>query len=118
MTIAAMARFRSRMTPHAPAANTAAVVTLAGVANQRNVISQIDCSYSVATATAASLTVTNIADQNGAAASWVVALPLVVGTYQFLFPNYLIGVEGAAVVVTLEAGGGTTVGKLNVVHAK
>jgi hypothetical protein len=106
------------MTAHAPAANTAAIVTLTGVAGQRHVITQIDCSYSVATATAASLTVTNCVDQAGAASTYSVALPLVVGTYQFLFPEYLIGVEGASMVVTLEAGGGTTVGKLNVVHAK
>jgi hypothetical protein len=105
------------MTTHQPAANTAAVVTLTGVSGQRHVITQIDYSYS-GTVTAGSLTVTNCVDQTGAAASYVVAVALTAGPIQLLFPEYLIGVEGAGMVVTLATGGAGATGTLNVVHAK
>lgn len=93
---------------HAPAADTAAVVTLAAVVGERHVIHAIRASYS-ATPTGGGLTVTS-------GATTILTLAIV-GT-SLILDGPLIGGVNEAVVVTLLTGAGTVVGKLNVTSIK
>jgi hypothetical protein len=86
------------------------VRTLAAVVGQRHRLTALSCTWSAAAATTGLLTV-----QDGAAtiASWDV--PLAVNTpYAPPLPEGgLIGTANTAMVITLAAAGGLTVGKLN-----
>lgn len=95
-------------TLHPPSANTAAVVTLpAGGAGTRNVVDQIFFSYS-ASPTNGSLVITD-----GGATVISVAITAT-GLQSMVFVRPYVAAENSAVVVTLAAGGGSVVGKLNV----
>ena len=100
-----------------PAADTAAVVTLAAAAGVRHVIRQIDVDYIGGTPTAAGITVTI----NGVTV-WKRDLPLVQNNYTFPFPWGLYnggpGDVNQAVVVTATDPGAATgcVAKLNVFY--
>ena len=100
-----------QMTPHEPAANTAAIVTLAARAGERRVISQIDYSLSGTIASAPALTITGL---HGGTYSIVV--PAAVAVNQLRFSQPLVGLVNTAVVVTLAAAGASAIGKINVVH--
>lgn len=95
---------------HAPAANTAAIITLAAVADKRHHIAQIIYSYSGAPA-GGRLSITDggvtVFDQDITSGGSL-------GPLQF--SNPLRFAVNSAVVITLAAGGGTVVGKLNVHH--
>lgn len=113
MKIAPNARWASRVTAHAPAADTAAVVTLAAETGKRHVISQVDVSYK-GSITVAGLTITGLEGDD-----YALDLYVAEGQYQFRFDPPLMGEEGAAVVVTVldpANAGGTA--KVNVVHAR
>lgn len=95
------------MTVHAPAADTDAVVTLTAPTNgQSHKVVQVDWSYSESP-TGGALTIAfgsttyEIAVTNG-------------GPGQLFYPDGVGNGANEAVVVTLAAGGGTVVGKLNV----
>lgn len=71
-----------RFARHAPAADTAAVVTLAAPgADKRHVIRQIDVSYRGGTPTGAGVTIAI-----GGTTFWAVDLPFVADVYSFYFP--------------------------------
>lgn len=93
-------------TRHTPAANTAAVATLAAVTGQRHMITQIDWSYG-ATPTSGTLTINLGAETH---TYYVV----VAGPGQLFFPEGLFGDESAQVVVTLSAGGASVSGAVQV----
>jgi hypothetical protein len=90
---------------HVPAANTAAIITIAGVAGRKHILHQVQWSYSAApvagrlTVTVNAITVFDVDVISGGPGGF--GLEIAGGTNQ-------------AVVITLAAGGGTTVGKLNV----
>lgn len=93
---------------HAPAAATAAVVTLAADASRPNILSQIHCGYT-ATPTGGAITV-----EDGAGTT-VWSLPLAgAGPYQFDFDPPLCGTRNTAMIITLASGAGAVVGTLNV----
>ncbi len=94
---------------HAPAANTAAVITLAAAAGVRHVVDKIFGSYSAAP-TGGSLTIALTVA--GSAVSLVVAITAA-GQFDFDFPVPLQGDENTAITLTLAAPGGTVVGVLN-----
>jgi hypothetical protein len=90
---------------HEPAADTAAVVTLAALAGQRRIIHGIQWSYSAAP-TGGLLTVTD-----GGVIIFAVGITAAgPGGYQLTLPGSI----NSAVVVTLATGAGTVVGKLSV----
>ena len=93
---------------HVPAANTAAVVTLAAVAGRRNVVYQVAASYS-ATPTGGRLTITD-----GGVTVLDVGISAGGLTNLVLDPG-LAGGPNAEVVATLAAGGSGIIGRLNVV---
>lgn len=114
MTISPNVRYASQMTAHAPAADTAAVVTLAapGV-GKRHVVSKIDVSYS-GTVAAAGLTITGL-DTGTYAVVWAAAEAF----HQIAFDPPLRGLDNTAVVITAtDPGNAAGTAKLNVVHAK
>lgn len=88
---------------HAPAADTAAVITLTGVAGSRHVIDVIHASYS-ATPTGGGITIVS-----GVDTILSVDIP---DLYKDIRGPFLGGV-GETVVITLAAGSGTVVGKVN-----
>lgn len=92
------------------AANTAVVKTYAAVVGQRIRLTSLSCSFSVATATGGLLTV-----QDGATTVLAIDVPLAANTpFTAVLPDG--GIQGSvntAMVITLAAAGGTTVGKLN-----
>lgn len=112
-------RYQCKISQHLPAANTAAVVTLAAVVGQRHVITKIDFGYAVVAPTAGTgllLTVSGL-NEDGAM-TYTVPSDIKVGLQQAVFEDHpLIGKVNGAVVVTLAAGGGTSVAELNVLHA-
>lgn len=92
---------------HVPAANTAAVVTLAADTSRRNGIASIHYSYSAAP-TGGRLTITD-------GGTTVFNIDIIAGGENSLyFDPPLAGLHNSAVVVTLAAGGGVVVGKLNI----
>jgi hypothetical protein len=109
-------QFKVKISQHLPAADTAAVVTLAAVAGKRNIITAIHCSY-IGTPTVAGITVSGLNDDG--AMVYQVDFPLAAGEHQLNFDNGLIGKVNGAVVVTLAdpAAAGSTA-KLNVFHAQ
>ena len=112
-------KFRAKVSQHLPAANTAAVVTLAAVSDERHAIAQIDFGYAVAVPTAGAavlLTVSGLNDDG--AITYTISPRVEVGLQSAIFSEPLIGKVGGAVVVTLAAGGGTSVAELNVIHAQ
>jgi hypothetical protein len=105
-----------KLARHAPAADAAAVVTIAAVANNRHVIRQIDCSYSggAVVPVVATLTVAI-----AGATVWEVLLPKVLDVYSFYFPYGLYDADSLnqAIVVTLaDPGQAGTTGTLNVFY--
>lgn len=115
------ANFRVKVSQNLPAANTAAVVTLAASPFKRHVITQIDFGYNVAAPTAGAavlLTVSGLNDDG--AMTYTIAPQVIVGQQQAFFrlDSALVGAINTAVVVTLAAGGGTSVAQLNVFHAQ
>lgn len=94
---------------HFPAADTAAVVTYAAVPTKRHVITGVAWSYSAAP-TGGSLT---IAD--GATTIHQVAITAA-GPGSIEFPRPIAGEINTAMTVTLAAGSGTVVGKVNVLN--
>ena len=97
---------------HAPAANTAAVVTLAARAGERRVVTQIDYSLAGTVAAAALLSVTGLDESN-----YNVTLPIAVQSGQLFFQmEPLRGLVNTAVVVTLATGGASATGIINVIH--
>lgn len=92
---------------HAPAANTAAVVTIAADASRPNIVSQVFYSYSAAP-TGGSLIITDggteVFKQHITAA----------GPGQVDFVPPLKGASNSAVVVTIAAGGGVITGTCTV----
>lgn len=95
---------------HVPAANTAAVVTLAA-GNYRNGVSKIVASYSAAP-TGGRLTITD-----GATTVFDVDV-LSGGPVDFDFDPPLAGSMNTALAVTLAAGGAGISGKLNILPEK
>lgn len=94
---------------HAPAANTAAVITLAAASGTRHVVDKVFGGYDV-TPTGGSLTIA--ATVLGSAVSMV--LPL--GTYGPIVLNLdppLQGDDNTAITITLAAGGAGVTGKIN-----
>jgi len=94
---------------HAPAANTAAIITLAAAAGVRHVVDKIFGGY-LATPTAGSLTIAITVQ--GTAVSMVLPItsagPLVLNC-----DPPLQGDVNTAITITLAAGSGTVVGKIN-----
>lgn len=80
---------------HAPAADTAAVVTLTAIADERHIIKQIDVSYRGGVPTGAGITVAV-----GGTTVYAIDLPLAQETYQLFFPEGIFGDLNAEVVVT------------------
>ena len=98
----------------APAANTAALVTIAADEHQVWVIDQIDYSVDRDLATAETLTVTI-----DGTTVWQIRLPVLTGhaiNGQFLFPKGLHGAKNEAVVVTLSAAAGGEISNVNVFY--
>lgn len=94
---------------HTPAADTAAVVTLAAVADEMHHIDGIICGYDE-TPAAARITISDGVQDD-------LTVPIVVAdivSIGFGGHPVFIGGAGLAVVVTLAAGGGTASGELNV----
>jgi hypothetical protein len=113
MTIPPNARYTSVVDSDAPAADTAAAVTLAAVAGQRHVISKIDVSY-IGTITTAGLTITGLDGED-----YAIDLPATAGFYQVPFNPPLVGDVNTAVVVTaLDPANAAGTAKLNVIHAR
>lgn len=87
------------------AADTAVVITLAAVPGVRHIVHAMQWSYS-ATPTGGRLTVTGLKDDD-----WDIDITTSIpGGYN----SPLVGEINTAVVVTLAAGSGTVVGKLNI----
>lgn len=95
----------------APAANTAAVITLVAVPEQRQKLRFVAWSYSAAP-TGGALTITGL--EGGA--TWEVAITAA-GPGAMIMPQ-LTGRVNTDVVITLATGGGTVVGRLNVSSEK
>jgi hypothetical protein len=91
------------------AANTAVVVTLAAVAGYRHHVPQVIWSYSAAP-TGGRLSVSGLDDTQTLDFDITAG-----GPGAILFPP-LVGKVNTAVVITLAAGSGAVVGKLNVFH--
>lgn len=89
------------------AANTAVATTYTGVAGQRHRLTYVAYSYNPAPTTGR-LTVTD-----GGATIFDLDLPAAVDREIPLPPGGLQGSAGLDMVITLAAGGGTSVGKLN-----
>ena len=96
---------------HAPAADTAAIITLAAAAGVRNVVDKIFGSYSAAP-TGGSLTIAITVA--GTAVSMVAAITAA-GPFDFDFPVPLQGDENTAITITLAAPGGAVAGSLNAI---
>lgn len=94
---------------HAPAADTAAIITLAAASGTRHVVDKVFGSYS-ATPTGGSLTIASTV--LGTAVSVVVAITAA-GPFDFDFPVPIQGDDNTAITITLAAPGGTVVGKVN-----
>ena len=97
---------------HAPAANTAAVVTYAAVPGLRHVISGIGWSYGVADPVGGNLKVEDVAGTE------VFSMDITTkgaGIVQFPKPKKSAA-AGTALIVTLAAGGGTSVAKVSVLN--
>ncbi len=94
---------------HAPAANTAAVITLAASPGVRHVLDRVFGGYD-ATPTGGSLTIA--ATVQGTAVSQVVPIAAA-GPVDLHFDPPLQGDENTAITVTLAAGGADVTGKLN-----
>ncbi len=95
---------------HAPAANTSAIVTLAAAEGIRHVIDQVLASYSESP-TGGGLTI--VITVNGTAVTLAVAI-VGTGPEKIVFDPPLQGDANTAVTITLAAGAGTCVGKVNV----
>ena len=94
---------------HAPAAATAAVITIAAEAEVVHVLDQIEWSYDAAP-TGGRLTVT-------IGGTTVLDLSITADGPGFIpFPKGLYGTVNQAVVITLASGGGTVVGKINATY--
>lgn len=93
---------------HAPAAATAAVVTLAAVAGKRNVLGRITGSYSAAP-TGGLLTV----EDGAGTVVWRVAITAA-GPFDFAFDPPQHGSTNTAMIVTLASGAGSVEGLVNV----
>jgi hypothetical protein len=96
---------------HAPAANTAAVVTLPAITGKAHVLTHVSYSYSGAP-TGGSLTISdggNVVFEQAVTATGPgeVSLPLA----------GIAGTTGNAVTITLAAGGASVTGRLNVASA-
>lgn len=94
---------------HAPNADTAAVITLAAASGTRHVVDQVFGSYSGAP-TGGGLTIASTV--NGTAVTMAVAITAA-GPFSFVFDPPLQGDDNTAVVLTLAAGAGAVVGKIN-----
>lgn len=93
---------------HAPAGNTAAVVTEAADASRPHVLAGIYCGYS------ATPTGGNIKVEDGSG-NTVFTLPLATaGPHLITFEPPRCGTKNTALIVTLAAGGGAVVGALNI----
>jgi hypothetical protein len=88
---------------HAPAADTAAIITIAAVADETHVVDAVQWSYSEAP-TGGSLTITV-----NAVTKFKIAITAA-GPGFINFPQGLYGDVNQAVVITLAAGAGTCVG--------
>lgn len=97
----------SNLDQRAPAANTAAVITYPGIADSSHVISGVSWSYDD-DPTGGQLSIT----MNGVLV-YVIDEPVKGPGFIPFLPNKRFG-RGATVVITLAAGGGAVVGKLNV----
>jgi hypothetical protein len=96
---------------HAPASNTAAVVTYAAVAGKKHVISGLIVSYS----NSGTLAGGNIKIEDVSGTTVFSADIFAKGTYFFPFPTPMRGnAANTALIVTLAAGGATVDGKLTV----
>jgi len=94
---------------HTPAADTAAVITLAAAEGVRHVVDCIFCGYS-ATPTGGSLTIA--VTVLGAAVSLFVPIAAA-GPVILNFDRPLQGDDNTAITITLAAGSGAVVGSLN-----
>lgn len=92
------------------AANTAVVITYAAAVGYQHAIEQIVASYS-ATPTGGALTI-----EDGAGTTVFQVDLAGAGPHNIPFDPPLMGSEGTALIVTLAAGSGTVVGKLNARH--
>lgn len=94
---------------HAPTSNTAAVVTVTAAPGRRHVLRQIRGSYSAAPAAGSTLIVEdgsgNTIDKQYLAAG---------GPFEFNYDPPLAGTTGAALIVTLAAGGSGISGAVQV----
>lgn len=97
---------------HAPAANTAAVVTYAAVPGLKHVISGIAWSYGVADPVGGNLTVEDVA---GNVVFTIDITTRGAGIIEFPKPKRSAAVN-TAMKVTLAAGGGTSVAKVSVLN--
>lgn len=96
---------------HAPAANTAAVVTKAAVAAKYHVIRKIFCGYS-ATPTGGLLTIQDVSGTT----VFTVPIPAAgLNTIDFGEKGIRTAAVNTALIVTLAAGAGAVVGYLNVI---
>ena len=94
---------------HAPAVNTAAIITLAAASGVRHVVDKVFGGYD-ATPAGGSLTIA--VTQNGSAVSMV--MPITAGGGLFIpFDPPLQGDDNTAITITLAAGGATVTGKVN-----
>ncbi len=94
---------------HAPAADTPAIITLPAAAGTRHVVDQVWFSYS-ADPTGGSITIASTV--NGSAVSMAAQIASK-GLYTLCFDPPLQGDTNTAITITLAAGAGTVVGKVN-----
>ena len=92
---------------NAPAANTAAVVTIAAVANQRHYLGYVVYNYSAAPSAGIILI------EDGAGTT-VYSEPNATGPVRIFFPQPLRGSVNTAMVITVPAGGAGISGILNI----
>lgn len=97
------------LTVHAPAANTAAVATLAAKGDRRHVVRAVHWSLSADPAAPIALTIASA----GVPTYTAYVSKGGPGVLDF-GPNGYEGADGVGVVVTLPAAGGTTTGAVNV----
>lgn len=96
---------------HAPAAATAAIITLAAAAGVRNVVDKVFGSYSAAP-TGGSLTIALTVAGSAVSLSFAITAA---GPFDMDFPVPLQGDENTAITITLASGAGAVVGVVNAI---
>ena len=93
---------------HVPVADTAAVITIAAVEGETHVIDEIEFSYDVVPGAVKVFTIAS-----GGVTLWSTSLANVAIIRSHTFQRGLPGTKSANMVITLPAGTGTCLGKVN-----